>query len=94
MPIYLYRDKISGYEIEVVRSFDEYEIPPREEEILQALKQTRPGAESSDLLQESAQENEIPADKKQESYDWERLISAPLMASKWPSSGGPVKGRA
>lgn len=33
MPIYRYRNKKTGYEIEVVRSFEEYEIPPQVSEL-------------------------------------------------------------
>lgn len=36
MPIYLYYDKNTGYEIEVIRRFEEYEQIPQEDELPEA----------------------------------------------------------
>jgi len=33
MPIYYYEDKLTGYSIDVLRSFDEYTVEPTDEEL-------------------------------------------------------------
>lgn len=33
MPIYKYRNKKTGHEVEVIRSFEEYELPPQVDEL-------------------------------------------------------------
>ena len=33
MPIYIYVDKKTGYKVEVIRDFEDYQVVPKEEEL-------------------------------------------------------------
>lgn len=68
MPMYMWQDRKTDYEVEIIRTFSEYEVPP--------------------------QDDDLPSEEQGKDRDWVRLISAPGMVFKWPSTSGSVKGRA